>query len=116
MISVATTTISVLRVPSDPTRDPLDPQPEAEVVASKVRAHISTSRGSERVSSGGAQEVVYFRLSCDPTDIRYEDQVRDETTGEVYEVEWARQRIGLGLDHTQCGLKQVAGVVSGVGR
>ncbi|MGE0133760.1 MAG: hypothetical protein AB7L91_06295 [Dehalococcoidia bacterium] len=110
MIPVHTTTISVLRVEADDGRDPLDEQPAADVIANGVRAHISTSRGSERVASGGQQEVVYFRLSCDPTDIRHTDQVRDDATGELYAVEWARQRVGYGLDHTQAGLKQVRGV------
>ncbi|MCK9496594.1 MAG: hypothetical protein M0R75_14020 [Dehalococcoidia bacterium] len=109
---MATTTIAVLRVPADPARDPLDPKPPAAVIACGVPAHISTSRGSEEVSSGGSQEVVYFRMSCAVTDLRSTDQVRDEVTGEVYEVTWARERRGLGLDHTQAGLKQVAGVVS----
>jgi len=112
VITVATTTISVLRVPADPERDPLDPQPPAEVIASGIRAHISTARGSEEVASGGSQEVVYFRMSCDPTDLQHTDQVRDEQTDEVYDVLWARERRGLGLDHVQAGMKQVAGVVS----
>ena len=111
-IPVHTTTISVLRVPADPERDPLDPQPPAAVIASGVRAHISTSRGSEAVASGGSQEVVYFRMSCDPTDLVHTDQVQDEQTGELYEVTWARFRVGMGLDHTQAGMKQVSGVVS----
>lgn len=112
MIPVNTTTISVLRVPVDPTADPTDPKPAPEVIARGVRAHISTSRGSEEVSVGSSQEVVYFRMSCDPTDLTGQDQVRDEQTDEVYDVTWARQRIGFGLDHTQAGLKQVRGVVS----
>lgn len=111
MIPVATTTISVLRVPADPLRDPEDPQPPAEVIASGVRAHISTSRGREVVQGQASQEIVDFRLSCDPTDLDGGDQVKDEATDEVYEVTWARLRRGFGLDHTQAGLKQVSGVL-----
>jgi hypothetical protein len=111
-IPVATTRITVLRVPADPERDPTDAQPDAEVVRSGVRAHISTSRGREVIGGASTQEVVYFRLSCDPVDIQKDDQVRDEQTDEVYEVEWARLRQGLGLDHEEAGLKQVKGVVS----
>lgn len=110
-IPVATTTIRVLRVPADPTRDPLDPQPAAAVVASGVRAVISTSRGREP-SPSGTQEVVEFRLSCDPVEIRHTDSIQDEATGDTYEVVWARPRTGLGLEHAEAGLRQVTGVVS----
>jgi hypothetical protein len=110
MLPIATTTIAVLRVPV--TGDPLDPQPAPAVVASGVRAHISTSNGSEVTSSGASQAVIYFRLACDPTDLTKDDQVRDERTGEVYEVEWARHRQELGMAHVQAGMKQTEGVVS----
>lgn len=105
-----TTTISVLRVPADSARDPYDAQPAAEVVASGIRAHISSPSGREH-TEGGSQEVVEFRLSCDPVEIRHTDRVQDEQTGAVYEVTWARERQGLRLDHTQAALKQVTGVV-----
>jgi len=109
-VPLHTTTISVLRLPADPARDPYDPQPAPEVVASGIHAHISSPSGRER-TAGGSQEVVEFRLSCDPVEIRHTDRVQDEQTGMVYEVTWARERQGLRLDHTQAGLKQVAGVV-----
>lgn len=108
-VPLHTTTISVLRLPTDPARDPYDPQPAPEVVATGIRAHISSPSGRERVA-GGSQEVVEFRLSCDPVEIRHTDRVQDEQTGSVYEVTWARARQGLHLDHTQAGLKQVSGV------
>lgn len=105
-----TTTITVLRVAADPARDPYDAPPEPTVVASGVRGHLSSPSGRER-TAGGSQEVVEFRLACDPVDLRHTDQVRDETTGLVYAVVWTRERQALGLDHTQAGLKQVTGVV-----
>ena len=104
-----TTTIGVLRISADPARDPYDAKPAAEVIASGIRAHISTPRGREQ-TAGGSQEVVEFRLSCDPVDLRHTDEVQDEQTGALYEVTWARVRQGLGLDHIEAGLKQVAGV------
>lgn len=110
-VPLHTTTISVLRVPADSTRDPYDPQPAPTVVASGVRAHISSPRGREQ-TAGGSQEVVEFRLTCDPVDLRHTDQVQDEQTGAVYDVTWARSREGVGLDQTQAGLQQVTGVVS----
>ena len=108
-VPLHTTTIAVLRVPADPARDPYDAKPAADVVASSIRAHISTPRGREQ-TAGGSQEVVEFRLSCDPVDLRHTDQVQDEQTNALYEVTWARVRQGLGLDHIEAGLKQVAGI------
>lgn len=117
MIPFATTTIAVLRVPDIPGSDPEDEQPAAEVVASGIRAHISTSHGREEVQGASTQEVVEFRVTCDPAEIRKDDRVRDESTGEVYEVVWARERRGPslgvgGLDHMEGGLRQVRGAVA----
>lgn len=108
-VPIATTTIAVLRVPTDVSRDPYDAQPDPETVVSGVRAHVSSPSGRERVA-GGSQEVVEFRLACDPTDLRHTDRVQDEQSGATYEVVWARPRQGLGLDHVEAGLKQVTGV------
>jgi hypothetical protein len=110
-IPFATTTIRVYRTPADPTRDPTDDAPTATVVAQGVRAQISSPFGRER-NMGGTQEIVEFSLSCDPVDLNNLDRVEDQTTAEMYEVVWARQRIGFGLDHTRAGLKQIRGVAS----
>lgn len=108
-IPISTTTIRVLRPAA--TDEPYETPSAATVIASGIRAQISTSRGTE-APSGGDQEVVHFRLSCDPTDISHGDRIEDEVTGEVYDVQWARLRIGLGLNHIEAGLRQVAGVTS----
>ncbi len=108
-VPLHTTTVSVLRVPADAARDPYDPPPAAEVVASGIRAHIASPSGRER-TAGGSQEVVEFRLTCDPTDLRHTDQVQDDRTGDLYEVVWARNREGFSLDQVQAGLRQVSGV------
>lgn len=107
-IALSTTTIAVWRVAADATRDPTDVAPAAVKIASGVRAQISAPYGRER-NIGGTQEVVEFSLSCDPTDLTNLDRVQDETTLEWYEVTWARQRTGFGLEHTRAGLKQVTG-------
>lgn len=110
-IPLATTTITVWRIPVNSgadLRDPTDAQPAHERIASGVRAQISSPFGRER-NQGGVQEVVEFSLSCDPTDMSNLDRIEDDATGEMYEVVWARQRVGLGLDHTRAGLKQVTG-------
>lgn len=112
MIPISTTTIRIERPTHDPDVDPLESHGEPTVVATGIRAHISTSRGRESAAGGGSQEIVYFRLSCDLVDITRYDTVIDENTQEVYDVEWARERRGFGLEHMEAGLKQVAGVVS----
>lgn len=109
MIPIATTTIRVLR--PDPTDEPYEEPGEPTVVASGVRAHISTSTGRE-VVAGGSQEIVQFRMSSDPVDLTHLDRIQNEETGEIFEVSWVHQRRGLGMDHTQAGLKQVSGVYS----
>jgi hypothetical protein len=110
-VPLHTTTVSVRRVAADPTRDPYDAPPAPAVVASSIRAHISSPRGREQ-TAGGSQEVVEFRLTCDPVDLRHTDQVQDEQTSALYEVTWARTREGLGIDQMQAGLRQVTGVVA----
>ena len=113
MIPTATTTVKILRRPADGTLDPYDPQPAAAEVATGVRAHISTGRGSED-RAGSDRSVVQFRMSCDPlaVGLLHTDQVVDEQSGEVYEVRWAVARVGLGMDHIQAGMDQISGVVS----
>lgn len=112
-VPLATTTVTISRIAADPDRDPYDAPPDPTDVASGVRAHISTATGTEAVA-GGSQEVVNFRMSCDPFDggLLHTDTVSDDTSGEVYDVVWAVARFGVGLDHFQAGLRQVSGVVS----
>lgn len=110
MIGHATTTITVLRVPEDLNRDPYDPEPDPVEVAAGVRAHIGSPSGGERVS-GGEQSRTDLRLTCDPTDLRHTDQVRDDTTGETFETVWVKQRTGLGLDHVTAFLQHIEGAV-----
>lgn len=112
-IPVATTTIRVERVPSDGDRDPYDAAPAAATVASGVRAHISTGRGSED-RAGSDRSIVQFRLSCDlfTGGLLHTDTVTDERSGEVYEVRWSVSRDVAGLAHFQAGMDQISGVVS----
>lgn len=115
-IPLATTTITVLRVAADATRDPYAPQPAATAVASGIRAHLSLGLGSE-TTAGGSQEVVTWRLACDPFDagLHHLDEVRNEKSGTVYEVVFSETREGMGMDHFQAGLRQVSGVAGGRG-
>jgi hypothetical protein len=111
MIPFSTTTITVKR--PAPTDEPYETPGAPSTVASGIRAHISQGRGAENVV-GGDQEVVFHRLTCDPCNLDNADAVIDDATGLVYEVEWARLRRGLGLDHMEAGLRQVEGVAASV--
>jgi len=106
-ISVATTTISVIR-PVISELDPYDDQPEPEVVATNVRAHISTSTGEES-QKGGEKEIVNFRVTCDPIvgGLKHIDTIVDNRNGDRYEVVWAVTRYGFGLDHEQASLQRI---------
>lgn len=112
MIPIATTTITVKRSAVDAAADPYDAPAAPAVVATGVRAHISAPAGTETVAGTAAQEVVRFRLDCDPVDVNNRDTVVDDVTGDVYEVVWARARHGLGLDHVEAELLEVTGVVA----
>lgn len=117
-IPLATTTIAVRRLPAqnpNDWRDPTDEQPDRTVVATGVRAHISTSSGREAVQAGASQELVAFRLACDPiaVGLHHEDEVLDEVSGEVFQVVWTHARSALGLDHIEAALTQVSGVATG---
>lgn len=107
-LPLALTTIEVQRPADNADLDPTSAPGTPVTVAAGIRAVISSPSGSTQASRG-EQEVVEFRLSCDPVELLHTDRVRDETTGEVYLVTWARPRAGLGLDHVQAGLQQVRG-------
>lgn len=118
MIPLATTTISVLRVPADEPadgedyRDPYDAQPERTVVVAGVRARIGQPSSRERVA-GGTQAITDLALWCDPFNgaLLATDHVLDEATGDVYELAGPgfHQR-GLDLDHFVAPIKQIVGL------
>lgn len=112
MIPLATTTITVERTALLATDDPYDtPTASPETVASGVRAHLSTPGGFEVQRGATQQEDVAWRLACDPCDMTADCVVVDDATGDRFEIEWARLRTGLGIDHIEAGLRQVTGVV-----
>lgn len=110
MIPLFTTTISILRSDQDGATDDYDGV-SYSTLTSGVRAVIGAPGGTETVL-GGSSEDVGWRLNCDPTSIRHDDRVLDESTGETFEVVWARRRIGFGLDHMVCGLRTITDRVS----
>lgn len=112
MIPLATTTITVERTELLATADPYDAvTANPETVASGVRAHLSAPGGIERQRGQSQQEDVAWRLACDPCEMTADCIVVDDATGDRFEIEWARLRTGLGIDHIEASLRQVTGVV-----
>lgn len=115
-IPYASTTISVLRMPDAQfNEEPYQTDTEATrtVVAAGVRAVI-WAPGSERQRKqvkGGEQALIKARLTCDITDLRVQDWVKDATTGEIWKIDSVAKRIVLGLDHLQAELYLYVGVV-----
>lgn len=109
-LPLSTTTIAVKRTAPGSDIDPYVVSDNASdtTVATGIAAHISAPSGRERVAGAG-QEAVEFLLSCETTDIGNNDRVVDLETNETYEVNWAENRRGLGLDHTVAGLSKVTG-------
>lgn len=109
MIPLATTTVTVKRVAET---EPGEGR-TTTTLARNVRAHIGSLSGSEQLRPGGGRSVTGYRLDCDllPTGtLLHTDQVVDDTTGTTYEVTWAAEHRGLGLDHIEAGLSLAVGV------
>lgn len=106
-IPLATTTITISRPPDDTDVDGYDAPGTQTLIASGVRAQISSPSGRNTVLVGN-RTVYVWKITADPCDLRSDDTVTD-AEGEVFRVQWARQRRGLGLDHTTGGLIQVEG-------
>ncbi|MET0415339.1 MAG: hypothetical protein ABW022_04900 [Actinoplanes sp.] len=110
VIPLATTTVTVLR-DTDLDAEPYSGPPTMSEVASGVRAVISrpTGRNTGQEQLGGGEQAVWdFELVMDLTVIDYRDNVRDDSTGIVYQVVWAHMYHG---DHTEAGLRLVQGDV-----
>ena len=89
--------------------DPL----EWETLGTGIPGTTSYYSGSESVAHGD-RERVDCRIFLDTTeDIHNYDRLFDETTGDAWEIAYARKRIGLGLDHLLLGAYEVTGVARG---
>lgn len=110
MIPLATTRVSVLRQASgDIYNEPYagDDTPARDVFAPGVRAVIDRGTGNEQMA-GAEQNVMSFRLTCDPVHLVPTDTVRDDETGAVYRVIWCQTFVGW---QTEAGLEIVTGEV-----
>lgn len=107
-VPLATTTITISRIPPDATRDGYDTPPSPTTVASGVRAHLS-GPGKSTDPTGGLRVATIWRLDADPCDLRAGDTVVDDSTGSTFTAMNADTRYGLGLDHTVASLERVDG-------
>lgn len=116
-IVIATTTIAVNRPARPATEDPWGEGYDAaaardnttSTVATGIRATIAPG-GASGSSVGGESQTIEFRLTCDPCPLAYGDTVTDETTGQLFDVEWAVETPGVeGLGHIAAGLRQTKG-------
>lgn len=108
MIPLATTTVTVTAC--------AELEPGAGITtstrASGVAAVISEPSGRERNAPGGGGEAVDAVLLCSTVSgLSHRDRVTD-ADGNVYEVAWVAQRVGLGLGHSKAGLVKVDGRVA----
>ncbi len=107
MIPLATTTISVLRVPPGDVYDEPYGTPAARTaVSTGTRAVIDRGRGAERVA-GGEQSSLDLTLTADPVDLNHTDQVRDDTTNTIYQVTYV---VTYWDSHLEAGLRVVTGL------
>lgn len=116
-IPIWTTTVSVLR-PTVQDGD-ADGYPDSTPVYNKVSSGthaviMSATRGvsgggSKTVREGSERVINVFKLVADPVSVQNTDQILDETTQQLYRVEWIAPRPGYGLDHVDVGLSFVEG-------
>jgi hypothetical protein len=74
---LASTTISVRRVPDQSGSDPWDrdvPDPQPQTIATEVPADISINMG--RSAGPGDTQTLEFMLVCDPTDLTFRQHDR----------------------------------------
>jgi hypothetical protein len=109
-LPLATTTGSILRLPSAQLDDDSanEDWSQATTPETGIRSHIYPVSGRTDMLVG-QKEVVEYRLDADPCGLRNTDRWRDDPTGAVYLVVWAKSRVGLGLDHLEAGLRTVSG-------
>jgi len=101
-IPISTTTVSVL------TRTQPEPYETATwaVVSAGTRAVIGAPSGREGMATGSA-EVVDAVLHADTLELDHGQRVRDDRTGETWDVVWVQVRQGYALDHVRAGLRRV---------
>lgn len=98
-----TTTVTVRRVPAKV--DGQDPV-LAQQVVTRVPARVSSIDGRRDLTKESATAVLYVDYGVD---LRRQDQVTDDVTGDVWDVTWTRAHVGLGLDYLAARLERSKG-------
>lgn len=108
-LPLTTTTVTIERL-----ADGVDPY-EAEVWSTAYTGVPAVISGSSGVGQniGGAQQTLNGKLFVDGAiNVKKADRVTDGISGEVWMVDWVRQRYELGLGHRVAGLTLVEGAVN----
>lgn len=101
-----TTTVTTSRPPSKV--DGMDPATYTTVLTAEP-ARLSGVSGSE-ARAQGTTETSDARLFLRPdADVRRQDRVVDDLTGETWDVAWVRVKTGLGLDHLAVAVNRTKG-------
>jgi hypothetical protein len=94
-----TTTVALLAASADDLPDSPDdwggaPDPETgyAVVARGIRAHLSAPSGAATFGQEGSTVTEQYRLVADLCPLTESMRVRDETTGNEYQVDWCMPR------------------------
>ena len=103
-IPLSTDLISIYRAPDDGTGDTdalPDTEPTYELVTTGIRAAFGQAIRAAGLLGHEEREILRVRFSCDPTDIRRGDMVRD-SSGRVWEMLWVDERTGIpGFDYVR---------------
>lgn len=108
-IPLATTTITVLRLPASSDYDEPysgDTDVQRTPAAQRVRAVIDRPTGAAEIA-GGQQNVADYGLKCDYVELTYLDHIQDDTTGRIYRITWFIAY----PDHVEAGIRDVEGEV-----
>jgi hypothetical protein len=95
---------------ADPDADQFDAA-SWQQVGINVPAHLGSPGGAEN-RDGGARSDRTARLVCDTVELRAQDRVLDQATGQYWSVQWVAQRSWL-LAHTVAELSRAEGTARG---
>lgn len=108
-IPLATTKITVLRLPSSSDYDEPyggDTDVGRTPTAQHVRAVIDRPTGTAEIA-GGQQNIADYGLKCDFVELTYLDHIQDETTGRIFRITWFLAY----PEHVEAGIRDVEGEV-----
>jgi hypothetical protein len=115
-VPLATTTFTVWRLTTASAEGDSTDENVYTDVATGIRGCVVYHSGAISKTQG-SRERVDGRVMCDITSLEppigRNDYLVDDTTGEEWQVAFARKRVGLGLDHMLVGVYDVDGFSRG---